>query len=248
MQRTISIAVQMYTLRDVAKDDMAGTLRSVADFGYGGVELAGFNGMSVNELKESLNQNRLALVSAHVGFDDLRDNIDTWCENLKTLGAKRVTIPWISGESLDGDQLAKTAAVVNDLQKKLWDAGIELSYHNHDFEFENQRFDRLIDACPELKFELDTYWAEFAGINSVELMKQLGDRLTLIHIKDMMKDAQSHSTPNPNILEGVLDIKSILNQAINQGVEWAIVEMDIPIGNSIDAVHASRENLRKAGY
>ncbi len=248
MEKTISIAVQMYTLRDVAKDDMAGTLKSVARFGYDGVELAGFNGMSVSELQESLSLNKLDLVSAHVGFADLRDNVDTWCDTLKTFGAKRVTIPGISGELLEGDQLAKTAAVINDLQKKLWDAEIELSYHNHDYEFKNQRYERLIDACPELKFELDTYWTEFAGINSVEFMKQLGDRLALIHIKDMMKDAQSHSTPNPNILEGVLDIQSILNQAINQGVEWAIVEMDTPIGNSIDAVRASRENLRKAGY
>lgn len=252
MSNSVQIGLQMYTVRDKAAEDMSGALNAVAKCGYHGVELAGFQGLGLNELDHVLKSNQLELVSAHVGYGELCSNTDEWCRNLKALCAKRVTIPHISGPALDGEGLAKTAAEINRIQKVLSASGIELSFHNHHQVFENGRLDRFMESCPELKIELDTYWAAFADVDPVSLMKRLGDRLTLIHIKDMLpevqRDRSNPDAPNPNILEGVIDIKAILDQAAEQGVAWAIVEMDIPIGDSMEAVRVSRHNLIAEGF
>ncbi|MEI6430671.1 MAG: sugar phosphate isomerase/epimerase, partial [bacterium] len=44
MSNKIPIALQMYTLRDDAEKDFAGTIKQVAALGYYGVELAGYSG------------------------------------------------------------------------------------------------------------------------------------------------------------------------------------------------------------
>ena len=66
------IALQVYTVRDAAEADFAGTMRKVKEMGYDGVELAGTYGMTVVEMKKILDEIGLELVSAHVGLDLLR--------------------------------------------------------------------------------------------------------------------------------------------------------------------------------
>ena len=63
------IALQVYSVRDAAEQDFAGTMRQVKEMGYDGVELAGTYGMTVVEMKKILDEIGLELVSAHVGLD-----------------------------------------------------------------------------------------------------------------------------------------------------------------------------------
>ena len=55
-------------------------------------------------------------------------------------------------------------------------------------------------------------------------------------------------TPNPAILEGIIDIQGLLEQANRQGIDWALVEMDNPDGDPLTLTCRSVENLRKAGF
>ena len=50
------IALQVYTVRDAAEADCAGTMRKVKEMGYDGVELAGTYGMTVVEMKKILDE------------------------------------------------------------------------------------------------------------------------------------------------------------------------------------------------
>jgi sugar phosphate isomerase/epimerase len=42
----LSVAVQVYSVRDYAEKDMRGTLQKIKDMGYEGVEFAGLYGYS----------------------------------------------------------------------------------------------------------------------------------------------------------------------------------------------------------
>lgn len=53
-------------------------------------------------------------------------------------------------------------------------------------------------------------------------MKELGDRLTLLHIKDMAPGELTPDTPNPAILEGIIDIQGLLEQANPAGNRLAL--------------------------
>ena len=243
------ISVQMYTVRDrlATADDMAATLAAIAAAGYDGVELAGLGEMSIDRFVSELKKNKLTLSGAHVVIEGLQDNFDFWVELLTKAECRRVSIPFIDPARLDEPVVADTLAAFNDMFERLAKSGIELSYHNHDFEFTNGRHDRIVEGCPDMKFELDTYWAEDAGMSAIETMRRLGERLSLVHIKDRFADPEKRGH-NPNLLDGCLDIAAIMTEAEKLGVEWAIVEMDNPIGGSIEAITASRKNLAGIGW
>ncbi|HBT63904.1 MAG TPA: hypothetical protein DEB10_04480 [Ruminococcaceae bacterium] len=235
--------LQMYTLRDLTENQMGNTLREVAGMGYEGIELAGFGNLTIDELAEEVKETGLSVISAHVGYQELI-NPDKWIQTAKRIGTSRITIPWMDHKMLTEDEIGETAGMLNDITDRLESEGIELSYHNHDYEFVDGRYDRLMQKCPKLKFELDTYWVKFAGYNPIELMKKYSDRIVLVHLKDMLdKEKVVHEDPNPVLMTGVMDTKGIINQAKKMGIPWGIVEMDKTVGDSLKAVRESLQNI-----
>ena len=90
-----NIALQVYTVRDAAEADFAGTMRKVKEMGYDGVELAGTYGMTVVEMKKILDEIGLELVSAHVGLDLIAQ--DEILADYAAAGIKFMAIPWFTG-------------------------------------------------------------------------------------------------------------------------------------------------------
>ena len=246
----MKISVQAYTIRDKAKEDMKGALRAIAESGYEGVELAGFNGLTAEELKCELDKNNLTPSGAHVTIDALENDFDGWMSNLELLGMDAVTIPWLPSELFsDKDKVTEIIGRLNALAEKMKPHGIELSFHNHGIEISSGAMERMANECPGLMLEVDTYWVKFAGVDPLEFLEKLKSRVSLIHIKDMLdKPDLAHNDPNPNILEGCMDIAAVMKKAGEIGVRWAVVEMDIPIGDSVEAICRSRENLKAIGY
>ena len=70
--RRDQIALQLYTLRLLAAEDLAGTLRSVSAAGYRAVELAGLPETAPAELKRMLDDNGLQPIASHEGIERLR--------------------------------------------------------------------------------------------------------------------------------------------------------------------------------
>ncbi len=239
--------LQMYTLRELTGGDMPGILKKVADMGYEGVELAGFGSSTPEEMPALLRENGLSLISAHIGYQDLQKDGPLWAERMQAMDCARITLPWMDPRRLEADSIGQTADMINELAEQLKPHGIELSYHNHDFEFVDGRYDRLMQLCPALKFELDTYWVRFAGFDPVEVMKRYADRIVLVHLKDMLdKDPVTHEDPNPVLMTGTVDVAAIVGQAEAMRIPWGIVEMDRPVGDPLAAVEESLRNLKKA--
>ncbi len=108
------IALQVYSVRDAAEKDFAGTMRKVKEMGYDGVELAGTYGLSVAEVKAILDQVGLELVSAHVAVFELQK--EDVLEAYAATGMKYVAIPWMTGpETTEG--VADAIAVIEDIAK-----------------------------------------------------------------------------------------------------------------------------------
>ena len=238
--------LQMYTLRQLTEKHMAQTLEQVAAMGYTGIELAGFGDLTPEQMMQTVRDNGLTVISAHVGYQELQADAAKWIEIAKNLGMARITLPWMDPEKLGADQIKATADMINEIQQTLAEAGMELSYHNHDFEFVDGRYERLMELCPQLKFELDTYWVKFAGYDPAQLMEKYADKIVLVHLKDMLdKNPVTHEDPNPTLMTGTVDVTSIVRQGDKMEIPWGIVEMDRPIGDPLEAVRVSLENLRR---
>src|SRR5436190_1406388 len=65
------IALQMYTLRELAERDFAGTLRAVAEIGYPAVQLQSYGRMTPGQLRGLLDELGLAVAGTHLGLSDV---------------------------------------------------------------------------------------------------------------------------------------------------------------------------------
>lgn len=245
------ISVQMYTLRDDVAKDYLGTLRAVAELGYRAVELVTLGSMSAKALRQELDTLGLQVSGTHTPLDRLEREPDKALDEVATLGAKFVTVPWTPPERRkNGEDYRKLGELLTGIGKKAQDHGLQLCYHNHDFEFE--RFGdatglaiMLEEADPQLvKAELDLYWAAKAGVDPVELLRGMAGSVPLVHLKDMA------DTPERGFAEvghGTLDMPAILAAGDEAGVEWYVVEQDTTTRPPLESVGMSLAYLRTLG-
>ena len=67
----MNYGIQMYSLRDITKDDLEGALGKVAAMGYKYIEFAGFFDHTADEINAMLKKYDLILVGTHSSFADL---------------------------------------------------------------------------------------------------------------------------------------------------------------------------------
>ncbi|MBQ6706599.1 MAG: sugar phosphate isomerase/epimerase, partial [Clostridia bacterium] len=96
------IAIQVYSVRDVASKDLRGTLQQLKNMGYDGVEFAGLYDHKPEEIKQMVEEIGLIPISAHVPLDTLLADIPGVVADYKKIGCQYIAIPWISEERRPG--------------------------------------------------------------------------------------------------------------------------------------------------
>ena len=111
------------------------------------MELAGFYGKTADEVKEILNKYNLEAASAHYEYEMFLTDGQKCIEDLKEIGVKYVVIPLMANDKQKGhdkyEQTVKEIIYVSDILKE---NGIQLLYHNHDYEFEKFK-DKIYLEC-----------------------------------------------------------------------------------------------------
>jgi sugar phosphate isomerase/epimerase len=126
--------------------------------------------------------------------------------------------------------------------------GIQLCYHNHDFEFvaqENKHpYEVLLNDTDKnlVKMELDLYWVTKAGHDPVTLFNQHPGRFPLWHVKDMDKSAEHSFTEVGN---GTINFKNIFKHADKAGLKYFFVEQDKTPGSPFDSITQSISYIKK---
>jgi sugar phosphate isomerase/epimerase len=237
------IALQLYTVRGLMADDLAGTLRRVAAAGYRAVELAGLPETAPGTLAGLLDEAGLRVVASHEGIERLRDDAMGVAGRLAEVGCPRVIVPWMPEEDRQtADDVRRFASELGGFARLLAERGIRLGYHNHAFEFApldgTTVWDILLaELPPEVEIELDVYWAAFGGRDPVAEIRATADRVGLLHMKDRAPDPDPHDAP-PG--KGTLPFEEIVEAARAAGVEWYIVEQDEPSDPLVDIASAFR--------
>jgi sugar phosphate isomerase/epimerase len=245
----LSIAAQMYTVRQAAAQDFKGTLQRVAQLGYPAVELAGTYGVAAAELSQILADLGLTCISVHVPLADLRDNLDQALDTCLTLGATYLICPWLPPEER-GDEAGyrALAATLNRMGEQCRAGGVQLCYHHHDFELVQFNGQYALDILLEnsdpanVKLEADTYWLKFGGIDPAAYLRRRSGRVPLLHLKDM---SATQPTTFAEVGVGILDWPGILEAARQAGVQAYIVEQDTCPGDPFESLKLSLENWRE---
>lgn len=274
------IGVQLYTVGAELQQDLDGTLQKLAAIGYRTVETAGFSSgkISVAQMRAALDKAGLTCQSAHYGLPQLQGGVQKIIDEMQLLGARYAvcSAPWVADMSrfaafmkgnkpehafgalmgsLSMDDWRWNAEQLNKAGAALKQAGLQLAYHNHGFEFKiidgKIVFDELLKMTePDLvAIEMDCGWVANSGYDPAGYITRFPDRVHLLHVKDIKRrpaDRLGLEMDGIHIGGGVLDWPGIFAAAKRAGVKGYFVEQEHPFSAPVfDELKASYDYLHQ---
>lgn len=247
------IALQLYSVRDDMEKDFYGTLEKVKALGYDGVEFAGLFGEEPAKIKAKLAELNLTPISAHVPYYDMLENPTEVLKDYKEIGCKYVVVPYLTEECRPGtDGFSDTVKGIRKIGEAAKELGLQLLYHNHDFEFikidGEYALDILYNEVPSefLQTEIDTCWVNVGGENPAGYIEKYTGRAPVVHLKDFVgsnnggplykligieeeeTEAKEQTFEFRPVGYGVQDFEAILKASEKAGASWVVVEQDNP--------------------
>jgi len=275
----LPIGLQLYTVGAEMDRDPAGTLKTVAAAGYKTVELSPLSKTPAKDLKKMVDDAGLKNPSGHYLLADLMSKLPEMIELAHLFGQEYmiVTVPWVADPSRfrpdpQGGEFALFLAIINGLTLDDWKwnaeqfnkvgeqvkrAGLQLGYHNHNFEWKKfggvtayDEFLRLTDAGL-VKLELDCGWATVAGQDPIAYLTKYPERYRLLHVKDFKKGF----TPSTTLAEkdagapvatelgrGTIDYARVFAAAKKGEIHGLFVEQEPPF-TEMPALEAIKVNI-----
>jgi sugar phosphate isomerase/epimerase len=241
LKKQYNLGLQLYGIRTALSKDLSGTLSKIASFGYKEVETYGFNKqyyhLPPKAFKALLDDSGLTSPSGHYDLDkfalpgstpdDLNRYVDACIEGAHILQQPYIVWPWLDESLRTMEKFKVIVATLNKIGERIKKGGLQLAYHNHNFEFIDYNGDScyamlLRESDPAyVKLELDLYWSTYMKQNLPELFKKHPGRFPLWHLKDKdKKNPELHTTMG----DGDIDFAALLPYAEAAGAKHMYVE------------------------
>jgi sugar phosphate isomerase/epimerase len=241
--------VQLYTARASLGRDLPGTLKAIADIGYREVETAGYYGRSNADFRKALDDVGLVAPSAHIGIEQLQQNLPALLESCATIGHQWLVVPSLPGTFRSADGYKRAGEVMAAAASAAKPAGVRVAFHNHADEFrpvgDSNGMELMLAAAPRdaLFVELDVYWIVNAGADPHAFLERHRGRVKMLHLKD------SGGPPGHEMRDvgaGTIDWARVLGTAHRDGVEHVFTEHDRP-ADDLASLRASYAYLNRVG-
>ena len=257
-----NIGLQLYTVRNAIKADPNAAIKAVAAAGYHQGEMFGFP--NCDPIITAAREHGLALHSTHFEWDSVVNpknkgfsDFKTILEKAKTTGLTHLVIPFLADRNrVSLDEYKRVAAQANQAAAIAKDAGIQLAYHNHSFEFKpfdggTSGFDVFMaEFGPDMKFELDLFWVKLGGKDPAALLAKLAGRVSQVHLKDLKAGIEIPSYGNippdafQELGDGIISTEAMMKAAKAAGVVHCHVEQD-QSPDAMASIKQSMDYLRK---
>ncbi|MCI3936685.1 sugar phosphate isomerase/epimerase [Chryseobacterium aahli] len=256
------LALQIYTIRDAVSQNLEKAFEKIASLGYKDVEIYGYDGTffgkNRNEFQSILNSTGLKVISSHhrTGITDkdegtLLKNWENTLDDLNYIGAKYAVCSYLPEAERSLENYRKLLEVLENAGKISKQNGIQLAYHNHDFEFlkmDDQKnfYDFILEnTSPDLvKMELDLYWIAKAGFDPLTYFEKYPGRFPLWHVKDMQKETENFA----EIGNGTIDFKRIFEAREKAGLEYWFVEQDSSERDIFESISMSKKYIESHSF
>jgi sugar phosphate isomerase/epimerase len=226
----MQIGAQFYTIRDFCKtpEDLALSLKKVADIGYKTVQISGTCPYDAQWLKEQLDANGLKCVLTHIAADRLQGDAAAVAKDHDVFGCDYVGLGGYGfhlpeGEEFMGGFLKAYLPVAETLKAN----GKYFMYHNHAHEFKKENGQLILAQLAEkmpvdlMGFTVDTYWVQVGGSDPALWVEKLAGRVPCIHLKDCAYGQQMAA-----VGEGNINFDRVFEKAEAAGTKYMLVEQD----------------------
>ena len=249
----MKIGLNLYTLREFVRDvsGIEETFHKLQKIGYKYVQISGIGSIDVKLLKKILDDCGLSVCITHVPYGRLKDQTEQIIEEHRILQCNNIAIGGIPSELHNYEGYKKFADEVIPAARKIKNAGMTFSYHNHAIELVKYNgrtgLEIIFEQTPEdLVFaEPDTYWIQFGGGDPSEWLRRLKNRIVAVHFKDM--GIIDNKPTMFEVGEGNLNWQEIIEACKYAGVEYAVVEQDECYRDPFESVEISFKNMLKMG-
>ena len=240
--RRYKLGLQLFTMRSAMSKDVEGTLKRVAAMGYEDFETYGFDpegiryyGMPAKEFAQRLSDLKLTTSSGHYDLnrfvsssvDDLKRYLDRCIEGARVLGHEYITWPYLDEGDRTIEKFKIVAERLNLAGAQAKKAGLQVAYHNHDFEFVEHNgqigYDIILkETDPALvKLQIDLYWiAHGSKLTPHDWFTRAPGRFVMWHVKDMHKTSRDYT----ELGNGTIDFTRIWPDAKLAGLKYFYVE------------------------
>lgn len=242
-----TIGLQVWTVRNELEKDLPGTLRAIKQAGYAQIEL--MRTLNARDFVPHARELGLGITSAFIDWEaiakpdaDSASALQAHLRIARELGLKYLVFGYIGKGCRETiAQVQAHAANANAFGRQCRDAGIQLCYHHHAFEFaplddgKTTGWEILVhDFDPGLvQFELDVFWLALGGLDPVQALTDLRGRVAQVHLKDLAagtaRQFDENAIPPDAFRElgrGRLDWPAILAACTATGVDQCHVEQD----------------------
>ena len=247
----LPIGCQLYPVGKQIAQDFEGTLRQLAAIGYKTIELcsppsyekSGFAPlvkMKAAEVRKAFEAAGLRCESSHYQFRELKENLDDRIAYAKELGLKHMVLSTfgLPRNATMADWM-KGAGELNKIGEQVKKQGLQLGFHNHNFEFQQIDgvliYDKLMGEFDPKLVKMQFQVAVISvGFQAATYLQKYPGRFCSLHLADW-SSTEKRSVP---VGAGVVDWKGLFAAAKIGGVENYFVEMNM------DALKASYPYLR----
>ncbi|MCC6457322.1 MAG: sugar phosphate isomerase/epimerase [Caldilineaceae bacterium] len=260
MTQPIRLAAQIYTIRASVKTipDFAESMRKVRAMGYTGIQLDWDHHRDVPPaaIKQMCDDAGLVICCSHFDYDLFVSELHSIIERQQIWDCAYTAIVEMPeryhAEGESGYQ--RFAAEATEIGAALAQARIVLSYHNHSFEF--VRFGGrsglatiFAESDPRyLQAELDTYWIQHGGGDPAAWIRQLSNRMPVVHFKDMVMSLEGKQL-FAEVGAGNLNWQAIWAATEAASVNWCVVEQDFCPRDPFESLQMSHTYLAElAGH
>lgn len=235
------IGCQTWPFRETIGKDFDGTLRRISADGYQTIEMCsppgyeryGFGpltSLKASEMRSTIQASGLKCESCHFGFAELKEHLDERVAWARELGLKQMIISTFAlPNSATMADWVQAAGEANKLGERAQRAGLQLGFHNHDFEFRKIDgeliYDRLMGALDpaavKMQFQIEVVRL---GYRAADYFERYPGRFISIHLSDWSAaDTDGKEVP---LGQGVVDWRKTFTAAGTGGVKNYFLEME----------------------
>ncbi|MFA6241964.1 MAG: sugar phosphate isomerase/epimerase [Candidatus Hydrogenedentales bacterium] len=251
---TKGIAMQLYTMRDPAKEDLPGTLKKVREIGFEYVQWSGMPDLPADKIRAELDAAGLKAIACHTSVEQFEKDLDGAVAFWKTVGVDFAGPGGMMGDCQESlEAWLRGVKRLDAVGAKMREKGIRLTYHNHAGEFEKFEGDDrckldilFAEAKPENVFaELDLAWVKVGGADPAAYIRKYAKRCPTVHAKDLTADSGKGKVKFTPLGKGSLDWTDIFVAGKEAGIEWYIYEQDDTGGDPFGCAKTSFDFLAK---
>jgi sugar phosphate isomerase/epimerase len=248
------IGCQTYPVRDALGKDFSGTLRELREIGYRTIEMCSPKGyeragygplakLSAAEVRKTIHDAGLKCESSHFNFRELKDSLDdriAWAKEVG-LGQMICSTFGLRPEASMADW-TRACDELNKIGEQVHKAGMQLGFHNHNFEFKeidgvlvyDQLMSKFDPKLVKMQFQVSVIGL---GYEAATYLKKYPARFISLHLQDWSAADKKQVA----VGKGIMDWQKLFAAAKTAGVKNYFVELNLDaMKESYAYLHALR--------